>query len=206
MLFSKSGSNKIPWKLLSIEAVLVVLSVLLALGLNSWRESRTQQELAERVLQAVVDESMENCQKIQTHLPYHRSVLALEEEYEGLGGVFIRDDAWPSAQSAGASHYVEYQVATVIESIHALQSGHQRLVEAGIRAVYNAAASQDPHLEMFEQMIRENNADWLPGPHPLMLADLIRIQSNLLEEYDELFRLSEEHYGDAIEISGSCMD
>lgn len=205
MRSSKTDSNKIPLKLLSIEAVLVVLSVLLALGLNSWRESRTHQELAERVLQAVVDESIENCHKIQTLLPYHRSVLALEREYEGLGEVFIRDDAWPSAQSAGASHHVEYQVAAVIESIHALQSGHQRLVEAGIRAVYNAAASQDPRLEMFERMIRENNTDWLPGPHPLMLADLIRIQSNLLEEYDLLFKLSEEHYGDAIEISGSCL-
>ncbi len=79
-------------------------------------------------------------------------------------------------------------------------------MEAGIRAVYNAAASQDPHLEVFERMIRENHTDWLPGPHPLMLADLIRIQSNLLEEYNELFKLSEEHYGDAIDISGSCLD
>jgi len=37
MLSAKTGSKKIPWKLFSIEAILVVLSVLLALGLNNWR-------------------------------------------------------------------------------------------------------------------------------------------------------------------------
>jgi hypothetical protein len=205
MLSSKSGSNKIPWKLLSIEAFLIVLSVFLALGLNSWREGRAHQDLAQRVLQTVVDEAMENCHTIQELLPYHRSVFALEREYEGLGEVFIRNDTWPSAQSTGASHHLEYEVAVIIGSIHALQNQHQRLVEAGIRAVYNAASSQDPRLELFEQMIREDRTDWLPGPHPMMLADLIRVQSNLLEEYELLFKLSEEHYGDAIEISGSCL-
>lgn len=186
MLSSKTDSNKIPWKLLSIEAVLVVLSVLLALGLNSWRESRAHQDLAQRALQTVLDETMENCRKFQKLLPYHRSVFALEGEYEGLGEVFIRNDAWPSAQSVGASQHIEYEVASAIGTIHSLQSEHQRLVEAGIRAVYNAASNQDPNLEMFEQLIRENHSGWLAGPHPMMLADLIRIQSNFLERYDLL--------------------
>lgn len=206
MLSSKTGSNKIPWKLLSIEAVLVVLSVLLALGLNSWREGRAHQDLAQRALQTVVDEAMGNCKKIETLLPYHRSVFALEREYEGLGEVFIRNDAWPSAQSAGASHHLEYEVAAAIGSIYALQNEHQRIVEAGIRAVYNAALIQDPNLELFEQAIRENHTDLLAGPHPMILADLIRVQSNLLEEYGMLFKLSEEHYGGAIDINGSCLN
>jgi len=184
----------------------VVLSVLLALGLNSWREGRAHRDLAQRALQNVVDEAMENCHKIETLLPYHRSVFALEREYEGLGEVFIRNDAWLSAQTAGAAHHIKYEVAVVIGSIHALQNEHQRLVEAGISAVYNAATSQDPQLELFEQMIRENRSDWLAGPNPMMLADLIRVQSNLLEGYEMLFKLSEEHYGEAIEISDSCLN
>jgi len=206
MLSSKTNSNRIPWKLLTIEAILVVLSVLLALGLNSWREGRAHQDLAQRALQNVVDEAIENCHKIEILLPYHRSVFALEREYEGLGEVFIRNDAWPSAQSAGASHHLEYEVAAAIGSIHALQNEHQRLVEAGIRAVYNAASNLDPNFEQFEQAIRENRTDWLAGPHPMMLADLIRVQSNLLIEYEMLFNLSEGHYGDAIEISGFCLN
>ncbi|GEM_PF-1487407 len=206
MLSSKTGSNNIPWKILSIEAILVVLSVLLALGLNSWREGRAHQDLAQRVLQTVVDETIENCHTVQELLPYHRSVFALESEYEGLGEVFIRNDAWPSAQSTGASHHLEYEVAVIIGSIHALQNQHQRLVEAGIAAVYNAASSLDPRLERFEQAIRDDRTDWLAGPHPMMLADLIRIQSNLLEEYERLFNLIEELYGDAIVISGSCLN
>jgi len=44
-------SSEIPRGLLSVEAVLIVLSVLLALGVVSWREAREQQTLAGRALQ-----------------------------------------------------------------------------------------------------------------------------------------------------------
>jgi len=205
MLSSKGTGNSIPWGILTLEAVLIVLSVLLALALENWRENREHQHLAERALQTVIDEAMDNCERIQSLLPYHRAVIAGEEEYEGLGKVFIRNDAWSSAQNAGAAQHLMYEVAAAVGTVHALQRDHRKLVEAGIQAVYNAGTSQDPQQEKFRRMLSEGQNDWLPGPHPLMLPDLIRTQANLVNAYDTLFEVSEEHYGDAIEANGSCM-
>lgn len=199
MLATRRSSERIPWALLALEAVLVVLSVLLALGLNSWREARAHQDQAHRALQTVIDEVEENCLRVETLLPYHRSVFAGEEEYEGLGNVFLRNDAWTSAQTAGAAHHMDYEVASAVGTVHALQVDHRRLVEAGIQAIYNAATSQDPTHERFPP---EEGQEWLRGPHPLMLADLIRIQTNLLEGYRALFAVSEERYG--IEAASGC--
>ena len=199
MLASRSTSEKLPWKLLSLEAVLVVLSVLLALALNSWREARGHERLAHRAVQTVVDEAQANCLVVQNLLPYHRGVFAGEQEYHGLGEVFLRNDAWTSAQSAGAAHHMDYEVAAAVGAVHALQVDHRRLIEAGIQAVYIAATDQDPHLERFPP---DADTDWLPGPHPMMLADLIRIQGELVQAYDTLFSVSEREYG--IQIGSGC--
>lgn len=191
-------SGDIPWKVLAIEAVLVVLSVLLALGLNSWREGRANRTLAQRAVQAILDEAQQNCRTVQSVLPYHIAVSETKQEYEGLGRVFLRNDAWPLAQSAGAANYVDYEVASAIGTVHALQHDHRRLVEAGIQALYQAATAQDPELERFAI---EGGGSWLRGPHPLMLADLIRIQTQLIEEYGALFAVSEDRYGIAAELA-----
>lgn len=206
MLAPKNITNRIPWGVLTLEAVLIVLSVLLALALENWRENREHQDLAERALQTVIDETTENCAKIQSLLPYHRSVMAGDEDYEGLGRVFIRNDAWSSAQTAGAAHHLKYEVAAAIGLVHALQSDYRRLIEAGIQAVYLGATSQDPYHKEFQRMLEQGQTDWLPGPHPMMLADLIRIQGNLLDAYQSLFALTEEYYGDAINVEGSCIE
>jgi hypothetical protein len=199
MLASRSTSEKLPWKLLSLEAVLVVLSVLLALALNSWREARGHERLAHRAVQTVVDEAQANCLLVQNLLPYHRAVFAGEEDYEGLGEVLLRNDAWTSAQSAGAAHHIDYGVAAAVGAVHALQVDHRRLVEAGLQASYIAAASLDPHVERFPP---DGDLDWIPGPHPLMLGDLLRIQDELLETYEDLFSASERRYG--IEAPSRC--
>lgn len=204
MFSSKNRSNGIPWKLLSLETVLIILSVLLALWLNQWNENRSNQELSVRALQSIIDEAADNCSKIQNLQPYHQAVFSGEKEYEGLGDVFIRNDAWNSAQTAGTVHNMEYRVAAKAGMVHALQNDHRRLVETGIQAVYITATNEDQTLEKFQEMIMNNNSDWLRGPHPMMLADLIRIQNNLFDAYTELFRISNEIYGDAIAVTDQC--
>jgi len=204
MISSKNKPGRIPWKLLGIEAVLVVLSVLLALGLNKWNENRSNRELSQRALQAMLDEAANNCTIIQELQPYHRAVFSGETPYEGLGQVFLRNDAWTSAQTAGAIHHMDYRVAAAAGTVHALQSDHRRLVENGILAVYITATNQDVDLEIFKQIMTGNNKDWLRGPHPFMLADLIRIQEGLIEAYDILFERSSTAYGDAVNVAEQC--
>lgn len=206
MISSKNNARRIPWKLLSIEAILVVLSVLLALGLNKWNENRHNRELSLRALQTILDESAENCSKIEELQPYHRAVFSGETAYEGLGQVFLRNDAWTSAQTAGAIHHMDYPVAAAVGTVHALQSDHRRLVENGILAVYITATEQDVDLEIFKEIVTGNNKDWLRGPHPFMLADLIRIQEKLIKAYGVLFEKSRASYGGAVNIGDGCQE
>ena len=128
----------------------------------------------------------------------------VKRRMRGLDRFFLRNDAWASAQTAGAIHHMDYRVAAAAGTVHALQSDHRRLVENGILAVYITATNQDVDLEIFKEIMAGNNKDWLRGPHPFMLADLTRIQDELIEAYGILFERSRSAYGDAVNISGGC--
>lgn len=78
MLASKNGNQGMPWKLLVVEALLIVMSVLLALGMNSWRESAANHDRAVRSLQGLVGEFESNCERIRHFHDYHRAVAEQE--------------------------------------------------------------------------------------------------------------------------------
>lgn len=192
MLSSKNLDRKMPWGLLSIEALLVVLSVLLALALNSWREGRTNEALALRSLQSVVDEADINCSRIKLMQEYHRAVADRERESEGIQVGLIRNDAWQSAQSTGAAAYVDYDIAAIIGKIHASQADHRTIVESHMQAVFTALGGGEK----------------LEGIHGDLdiatIRELVRIQEQLLEVYQELAATVNENYGDEIEMRGFC--
>lgn len=181
-----------PWGLLSVEALLVVLSVLLALALNSWREGRVHEALALRSLQGVMDESDVNCSRIKKIQPYHRAVADKERESEGIRVGLIRNDAWQSAQSTGAAAYVDYDIAAIIGKIHSSQADHRTLVKSHAQAVFVALGGgrklEEIHGDLDIAAIRE----------------LVRIQEQLLEVYQELADTVNEEYGDEMETSGFC--
>lgn len=181
-----------PWGLLSVEALLVVLSVLLALALNSWREGRANEALALRSLQGVMDEADVNCSRIRSFHEYHRAVADGERDPRGIQVGLIRNDAWNSAQSTGAAAYVDYDIAAVIEKAHASQADHRTIVEAHMQAMFVALAG-GKELEGIH-----GDADIAT------IRELARIQEQLLEVYQELAGKVNEKYGDQIETGGFC--
>lgn len=193
MLSSKSPNRKMPWGLLSVEALLVVLSVLLALALNSWREGRANEALALRSLQGVMDEADVNCSRIRNLQEYHRAVADRERESEGIQVGLIRNDAWQSAQSTGAAAYVDYDIAAIIGKIHASQADHRTIMEAHIQAMFVALAGGK---ELGKGI--HGDADIAT------IRELVRIQEQLLEVYEELAEAVNEKYGDEIEMTGFC--
>lgn len=182
-----------PWGLLSVEALLVVLSVLLALALNSWREGRANKALALRSLQSVVDEADVNCSRIRNLQEYHRAVADREREPEGIQVGLIRNDAWQSAQSTGAAAYVDYDIAAIIGKIHASQADHRTIMEAHIQAMFVALGGGK---ELGKGI--HGDADIAT------IRELVRIQDQLLEVYEELAESVNEKYGDEIETSVFC--
>lgn len=173
MFASKKSDRTIPWGILMIEAVLVILSVILALGLNSWRESRQHRDLANRALNGLTEEYSTNCGLISRIQPYHNEVASGDRPSEGLQVGLIRNDAWDSAQSTGAAAHIDFQTASIIGQIFALQRDHRTLFQSYIDAIFQKAGNQ-------------NSLDKLHGDLDVIaIRELTRIQEKLLQLFNE---------------------
>jgi len=192
MLSSKRVSGEpVPWKLLSIEALLIVASVLLALAINSWSENLDNRRLTARVMQNLMDEIEQNCSEISVHLAYHHAVVSGEIAPEGLRIRLLRNDAWDAAQASGAVFHLDYDIAALAAAINADQSDHRAFYQSYVQALYSLVLAQEGPM----------------GAHPAsernVIAGLLPIQERLLERYAELISLTREHFP-RIDTSGVC--
>jgi len=194
MLFTKKFFADLPWKLLIIEGLLVVMSVLLALALNSWREAGTHQDLAERALQEVVDEVRLNCSRIENVQPYHRAVVNGEQKPTGIQVGFLRNDAWDVAITTGAVSFLDYELAAKIGEINAHQSDHRSTVQAYLGALLTNTLQ----IEKIEEMHQEGER--------AVINELISIQKKLLIKYRDLQKLVNEHYGSSVQTNNICKE
>lgn len=192
MLTTKNSSSAFPWKLLIVEAFLVVASVLLALGLNSWLEARSNQALAERALLNVVEEVKTNCTRIESSHSYHQAVVNGDAEPAGIQSGLLRNDAWDAAKTTDAATHLDYGLVVGIGKINAYQRDHRLIVQAYVQALF-AIMLQTEELQNVHKKSERG-----------VIRELVQIQSNLLEEYHSLLALVEEHYGDSIKLNGIC--
>lgn len=174
MLFTKTTPSDFPWKLLTVEALLVVSSVLLALALSSWYENRQQADLAQRAVQEFVDEASSNCQRIITFQDYHRAVAEGEQEPAGIRIGLLRNDAWDFAKTTGAAPHMDHDLVADIVEIAAHQGDHRALVQSYIAALFTTGLQ------------RESFDDWHVAGERGVIRDLVLIQQQLLEKYRQL--------------------
>lgn len=192
MLASKRENGRIPWTLLGIEALLIVLSVLLALGLNGWRESRTHHDLAVRSIQGLVDEFDQNCERIRQFHSYHQAVAEGERESTGIQVGLIRNDAWESARSAGAAVYIEYEVTETIGRIYASQGDHRTIMQSYMQALFGGLGEVEDLRAMHGQL------------DVVVIRELVRIQEKLLEQYAVLKEAIDRYYRGEVDAGGLC--
>jgi len=74
MLLGDKTLKQIPWIQLSFEAFLVVLSVLLALALDSRHQSNINEDMAEQAIRNFRTEVQTNQAKVDRRLQYHQSL------------------------------------------------------------------------------------------------------------------------------------
>ena len=195
MLSTKKNNNKLPWKLLSIEAALVVFSVLLALGLNSWRQSQSQEQLAQRALRGIVEEVETNCTQIKKVQSYHQAVANGDREPGGIQIGLLRNQSWDAAKTIGAAPFLDYEIVASIEKIYASQSDHRSISKSYVTALFTVVLQE-------EQM--EQGKTKTPAGEQGVIRELLRIQKKLLDEYQRFSTLVEKHYGQSIETSNFC--
>jgi len=183
MLLTKLKSSDLPWRLLTVEAVLIALSVLLALGMDSWREEREQQQLAQRALAGFIDEARANCRDIQATAEYHRAVSEGDQLPEGMRVGLLRNDAWDVVKTTGAAGWLDYDIIAVMSEISSRQRDHRETIKGYLQAVFTLALPSN-----------EISAWHLPGERNV-ISDLVRIQEDLVSGYMRLENLAERHFG-----------
>ena len=189
MLFYNKSDTKINWLLLLIETLLVVLSVLLALGLTSWTENRSHEELAK---QGVVGEISTNCSRISGFQEYHKEVATGERESEGLQIGLIQNSAWDAACSTRAIAFIDFETASVIEQIYVAQEDHRSLFQSYIEALLTKVGSED-------------SLDQVHGALDVVtIRELVRIQESLIDYYFDLKDKLEGTYADEVSVSSFC--
>ncbi|HEX8212739.1 MAG TPA: hypothetical protein VF584_21365 [Longimicrobium sp.] len=126
---------------LAAEGLLIVLSVVLGLALNEWRQKQADRQLARTVLANFRREITQNLRILEKVQPGHAelarrlaaasarprpepnafAVIMAEMPRGGLGGEPLHEAAWETASSTGALRLLDYATASRISEVYVVQ-------------------------------------------------------------------------------------
>ena len=136
--------EQIPWVQLGVESVLVVLSVLLALGLDAWYDHTQEQEKVRRALRGLHAELVDTRESLAFRVPHHRSLIdtlttdSLSfRKPVSLRFQDINTQAWETAQQTGAVGLMDYAVASRLTSVYAELSDVEYLSRKSLDLVFD---------------------------------------------------------------------
>jgi hypothetical protein len=169
-----------------VESFLIAFSVLLALGVDDWKEERENQQLVRKALANFEREIRQNKAHIESRLGYHeklheslegvdpKDVHTFEElrqkvDFRGLNPAFLVDTAWQTALTTNALSYMEYDTVSRLSEIYTLQ---QRLYD------YNGSMTVT-----FLPLLSDKNVSTLILPLVSYQSDVVGIEKNLLRQY-----------------------
>jgi hypothetical protein len=122
-----------------VESLLIVLSILLALAVDSWREGRQNARRAEQALTSFEAEIRQNKAELEGIIPYHRRIqkeigelsaageirrfedLRKIQGFQGFRPPFLRDTAWRTAVATGTFEHLDYKTAQALSLLYTLQ-------------------------------------------------------------------------------------
>ena len=170
--------KRLPWTRLLVEAALVVLSVLLALAVNSWRQNAINEDLAEQALRSIQEEIEFNQERVQRALDYHVPLLdSLRQNPDrgiALGQAFIQNNAWETAQATGAAAYIDYPVAAAVARVHSMQNQYETLSRTTLQVIYMGNVFMQP------EAAPDRGRRFYP-----ILQDFVSYERRLMQLYSE---------------------
>jgi hypothetical protein len=129
---------------LLVESLLIVFSVLLALGMSQWQEKRGRRERANVALQSIraeLEENRESVSRARTnHMAVRDSLRSYTQRREPLpsriylGGVFnpalTHSTAWESARETGVMTDLPYELVLTLSRLYDRQARYRALGDA----------------------------------------------------------------------------
>ena len=136
-----------------IESFLIVISILVALALDEWRDQRQDDEMVRQALLNFVSEIDQNRVRIEDAAPFNQGLLnVLEDQYrqqdesgvdsfvmmmESYSPVVLQSTAWDTALATGSLAKMEYNLVSALSMTYSIQSRYQTATRAGIDDVLN---------------------------------------------------------------------
>jgi hypothetical protein len=133
------------------ESALIVFSILLALAVNQWSDSRKQRELTRRALSAIQTEIVGNADRIRERRPYHLSLESELKRADSIGRVHRYSDlkhaapdwsgfenpeldetAWQSAMTLGVAPTLGFDTLQTLSRLYGLQARFDQYNSAAI--------------------------------------------------------------------------
>lgn len=129
------------------ESVLIVLSVLLALALDEWRQTRQQRATAEAALRSIAAELSSNRAQLEAKLPYYACLVQAFDSltilqgasapfdpgalpgWQGMSPPLIRSGSYEAAAQTGALSYMPFHTADALSQVYTVQSALQRIID-----------------------------------------------------------------------------
>lgn len=174
------------WHLL-VEAGMIVFSILLALGIESWREHRAHERLAATALHNIRAEITQNRDALRSKIPEHKAIekylgeveerLARREVVEistTYRPATLLSSAWETSKSTQALVYVDFQK---VERLSRLYSGHlwvQRMENNWLSLTGNPTFRSKENFPEYVHSLRET------------MRDLARIEEELAAGCDQI--------------------
>ena len=131
-----------------IESVLIVVSILVALGLDSWRQNREDEEFVRTALSNFEIEVRQNKARIDDAAPFNRGLRIVLSQHYGVGDIDTVDEfvnmveiyspaalqstAWDTALATGSLAKMEYGLVTALSLTYSLQERYDRSTRAGM--------------------------------------------------------------------------
>lgn len=143
---SKTVSDWLPQVI--IESILIVLSILIALGLDSWRENREDEEFVRTALSNFLTEIQQNKARLELDAAYNagfRQVMNQHyldgdietvDEFVSMVGsynpVALQTTAWDTALATGSLAKMDYNLVTALSQTYSQQDRYHTITSSGV--------------------------------------------------------------------------
>jgi len=184
-----------------VQSVMIVLSILLALWVDEWKQHKAEQKLARVSLTNFVHEVQQNQARLDDILPYHRGMRAVVKQLEagtsintpgdfesavGLDGMrppFLLATAWQTALATGALQHMDYETVSALSLTYTLQDRFREESRSGVQSVLQASNFAPGHAQ---PALR--SAD-------IFLDDVVASEEELRATYAQAARLLDRKLG-----------
>ena len=179
-----------------VESVLIVVSILLALALDEWREDQEIQELIDRSIINFVNEVTQNRSRIVDVRAYHEGVQQILKQRSADGGlesmefrnimealqpIVLTSSAWQTAVATGALGRMDFELVSALTLTYNTQLRFDDNYRSVTRTLLTPNSLQEQNLELTTY-----NAS-------RFIADVTAAESELSVYYQETLNILQQH-------------